>query len=1177
MFTEKAQALIDLAKDSAFAHLKKELDLEALLTAVGAHVEAGVRLAACLTNGDTAAVRAGCPDFGPPARCPDKMDLADDFADIVTTAAVFASADGVPDSTHPGLIDLRHLICALAVSPKACTALDIPTPMTRKEALRTLSNWYAGDDHTGSLSALIDRLRGLRTELMGRIFGQDHAIHTFVEGLYNAEVTAAAETERQRPSAVFVFAGPPGVGKTFLSELAAGHLQRPFKRFDMTGYTDHHAMNTLVGFAPSYKGSQPGMLTAFVDQNPDAILLFDEIEKAHLTTIQLFYQILDAGRLEDKHTEKEVSFRDTLIIFTTNAGRSLYDHPNKAGIHSAKTRYHKRTILGALESEKNPANGQPAFPAPICSRLAQGYPVMFNHLGINELMRVCRAALDHSGMLLERQYFKQITYDELLPICLVFREGGSVDARQLKAEAEKFFKSELFNYCSLHKADNLHEVFEQIERIHFTVEGGRQGLMQEVLELLTTDERPRILLVANDHFIDQCENLIPEIDWLAAGSLSEVMDILAGREVDMVLLDIWIQRGMENPTGDETLPPLDYPPKTGSDTILDVDFVPLTAKALDEGRRILNGLHRRFPHIPAFLLSFSYGGEMQGRESFHGIRFMKEDGRRTVDDELFLACVRAGGARGVVTTAFLGQGTPDWEMQRGQFVNQLLKIHRRLYRENKALSLARQRKVLSFETAAVMDKQARSLSVRLRNFSLLQSLDAQDVGEMVDTVERPNTGFDDVLGAAGAKQSLKFIVDWIRKPRHYQALGIRSPKGVLLAGPPGTGKTMLARAVAGESDCAFIEASASSFITIWQGSGPQNVRNLFDRARRYAPAVIFMDEIDAIGIKRSGGAGGGARAQEETLNAVLTEMDGFHAQSQAPVIVLAATNLPDRLDDALKRRFDRTIEVEKPDKAARQQYLEKALVQRKNSLVSAKAVERLAAQTALLTIADLERIVHQAAVVAAQKATPLDDDILAEAFDQFRMGDTRHNVDREALLRTARHEAGHALIAMQGGRIPLQLTIVGRGQAGGFMEPDRDENKGNYTKADLEHLIRQSMAGRAAEILYYGTEDGMDTGVESDLQRASQLATSMVVKWGMTECFGQLAVPSSALQQGPLADKAAQAAQAIVKAQMDEALILLERHRPALDNLVNALMEKNTLYQEDIMQLLPEAFDESTE
>jgi ATP-dependent metalloprotease FtsH len=476
-----------------------------------------------------------------------------------------------------------------------------------------------------------------------------------------------------------------------------------------------------------------------------------------------------------------------------------------------------------------------------------------------------------------------------------------------------------------------------------------------------------------------------------------------------------------------------------------------------------------------------------------------------------------------------------------------------------------------------MDKQARSLSVRLRNFSLLQSLDAQDVGEMVDTVERPNTGFDDVLGAAGAKQSLKFIVDWIRKPRHYQALGIRSPKGVLLAGPPGTGKTMLARAVAGESDCAFIEASASSFITIWQGSGPQNVRNLFDRARRYAPAVIFMDEIDAIGIKRSGGAGGGARAQEETLNAVLTEMDGFHAQSQAPVIVLAATNLPDRLDDALKRRFDRTIEVEKPDKAARQQYLEKALVQRKNSLVSAKAVERLAAQTALLTIADLERIVHQAAVVAAQKATPLDDDILAEAFDQFRMGDTRHNVDREALLRTARHEAGHALIAMQGGRIPLQLTIVGRGQAGGFMEPDRDENKGNYTKADLEHLIRQSMAGRAAEILYYGTEDGMDTGVESDLQRASQLATSMVVKWGMTECFGQLAVPSSALQQGPLADKAAQAAQAIVKAQMDEALILLERHRPALDNLVNALMEKNTLYQEDIMQLLPEAFDESTE
>jgi len=207
------------------------------------------------------------------------------------------------------------------------------TPLSREDAIRILTAWYEEEGSSVSIADLVSKLRGLRSELLTRVFGQDHAVHAFIEGFYNAEVTAAADRERKRPSAVFVFAGPPCVGKTYMSELCASFLGRPFKRFDMTGYTDHQAHNQLVGFAESYRGAHAGLLTGFVEKNPNAFLLFDEIEKAHLNTIQFFYQILDAGRLEDKFTEHDVSFRDTVIIFTTNAGQSLYDNPNKIELY----------------------------------------------------------------------------------------------------------------------------------------------------------------------------------------------------------------------------------------------------------------------------------------------------------------------------------------------------------------------------------------------------------------------------------------------------------------------------------------------------------------------------------------------------------------------------------------------------------------------------------------------------------------------------------------------------------------------------------------------------------------------------------------------------------------------------------------------------------------------------
>jgi len=1190
MFTDRTQQLIDIAKDYAFTQKKRTLDIESLLAAINSNTEATIRLAECLTSGDVAALRAKCPELGQLYPCHEKLRLAEPFHDIITLATELASGDGVPDRNHPGLIDIGHLVCALASSLDACHLLEGTKPISRENAIRILSTWYSDAGTSVSIVDLVGNLREIRAELLSKVFGQDHAIHAFIEGLYNAEVTAAADLERKRPSAVFVFAGPPGVGKTFLAELTSALLKRPFKCFDMTGYTDHQQHNQLVGFAPSYQGAQPGLLTGFVESNPNAYLLFDEIEKAHPNTIQLFYQILDSGRLEDKYHGRDVSFRDTIIIFTTNAGRSLYDNPNKVGISAANSSYHKRTILSALESEKNPNTGQPAFPQAICSRIAQGYPLMFNHLGINELERVSAAELARTEMLLGKRYFKDFSHDTNLPISLVLREGGNVDARQLRAEVERFIKAELFNYCSLYDQPSLEKAFEDIDKIHFELEGGAENMEPDVRALFQCPDKPKVLLLANTRFTELCRRYVTQTEWFTASSAEEAISILSAEDIDTVLLDIWLRRDMDELVGIETDDNERPVAHSANDMMKTVnqgwDFIPLSAHALDEGRNVLEKIHERLPETPIYLLSFNKPDrEHKGAEgekdydiaatiSFDATQVLSnevaigEPTRRAIDDELFLACVRAGGARGLIATDFVGEVEEGWEVSCEQFAQTLIGINHRLYREKTARSLAKERKLVSVNTVAHVDKESRQLTICLRNFRIARAVEASDAGEMVDEVRRPSTRFEDVIGAKAAKEALQFVIDWLSNPKRYASLGIRPPKGILLGGPPGTGKTMLARAVAGESNCAFVQTSATNFVTIWQGSGPQNIRNLFDRGRRYAPSIVFIDEIDAIGKKRSD-SGGAGRAEEETLNALLTEMDGFGAPTLQPVIVLAATNLVEHLDDALKRRFDRLIEVDRPDREARLKYLEKVVLGRKTSKVTQPVLERLAGQSAGLTLADLERIIHEASVMAAQQASEITDEILEEAFEKIRMGEATATPDVETLRRIARHESGHALIEWLAGNAPVQVTIVGRGHAGGYMEKESEEERMIYTKKEIEQDICTSMGGRAAEIVYYGVEDGLSTGVSSDLQNATRLAQRMVRVFGMAEDFGQISLDGQQLHDGPLAIKVNEAAERIVTKQLEIAIELLEKNREYLDLFSTKLLEKNRLTREDIEEILP--------
>ena len=729
MFTDKAQAVIDLAKDYAFSSGSTELTLSALLTAIGSQAEAGVLLAECLGL-TPEKLRAACPELPEPAACPGKLPLAEGLRTMLALAKELA--EEVPDRFHPGLVDLRHLVCAVATSREACAILDV-TPMRHEDAATLLASWYEKEVQTPRLEELTERLRGMRAELLTKVFGQDHAVHAFVEGLFNAEVVAAADTKRRSPRALFVFAGPPGVGKTFLAELGASHLDRPFKRFDMTAYSGHQQNEALVGMGKSYRGAHPGTLTEFVEKNPNAVLLFDEIEKAHLNTIHFFLQILDAGTLEDKFHERNVSFRDTTIIFTTNAGRKLYDRPNESGVHTANAAFHRKTILDALENEKDPQTGQPFFPAAICSRMATGYPVLFNYLRINELERVVQAEFSRVAGLLERQYYKKVTYHELLPICSVLREGARADARTLRSQAETFVKTEIFKFCQLFKTDRLEEVFGQADHVRFTLDEEPSDMDPEVRTLFEAQEHPRILLVADTDLADLYREYIPHVEWRTASTAEDALQILADEEVDMVLLDLWLGRAID----------------TTSMTIQHFDHVPAAAKGLNKGQELLRSIRDRLPNIPVHLLSLAESdgeGEAQG----------------SIDEELFMACVRGGGARGLIVSRFIDGMVSGWEEHRDRFAESLVGTCQRLHREKAAARMGQERKVLTFDTVPHVNREKREITIRLRNLRLGRAIAAADAGEVLDDVERPGTKFDDVIGADAAKDELNFFIDYLR-------------------------------------------------------------------------------------------------------------------------------------------------------------------------------------------------------------------------------------------------------------------------------------------------------------------------------------------------------------------------------------------------------------------------------
>ena len=433
----------------------------------------------------------------------------------------------------------------------------------------------------------------------------------------------------------------------------------------------------------------------------------------------------------------------------------------------------------------------------------------------------------------------------------------------------------------------------------------------------------------------------------------------------------------------------------------------------------------------------------------------------------------------------------------------------------------------------------------------------------------PRSTFADVAGIDEAEDELTEIVDFLKRPEKYRQLGATIPKGVLLSGQPGTGKTLLARAVAGEANVPFFSMSASEFVEMIVGVGASRVRDLFAQAKAVAPAIIFIDEIDAIGRSRSSNAGFGANSeQEQTLNQILTEMDGFTGSEG--VIVLASTNRPEILDHALLRpgRFDRRVVVNPPDQLGRQKILE--VHTRSVPLADDVDLSALASTTPGMVGADLRNLVNEAALLAAKRShAKVANNDFTDAMEKIVLGTERKiMLSYEDRARTAYHESGHALLGMlQPGADPVRkISIVPRGGALGvtFQSPDADRY--SYDAVYLRGRIVGALGGRAAEEVVYGE---VTTGAANDLEVVTRLARQMVGRWGMSDAIGPLSVLPDPLdpagmmgESGPsptMRDLLDRETRRIVEECYERAVALLRENRPKLDALGNALLAHETL------------------
>lgn len=926
-----------------------------------------------------------------------------------------------------------------------------------------------------TLSQRAEKIKKLKAGLLEKINGQRHAVDEVVQSIFECEMFSSHDEKRKGPLATFLFTGPSGVGKTFLAEQCENLLNRKLQVLDMSEYSDYFAGNKFNG-----DQGNPAIVTEFARKYPNGILLFDEIEKAHMNTIHLFLQILDNGSMMDYKVGREVSFKKNIIIMTTNAGRQLYEDSTVCDLSSTP----RSVILDALRTDTRPGTDIPYFPECITTRMANGHVILFNHLEPYALLEIVEKEVKHQISLFEKSSGITVDYDpKLLSAIILYHGGGVSDARTLRGLTKNILVREL------------QEIVLQL----YNNRAGKADSVNKISICVDTDGNEEI----SNLFVNHSTMYVSVFTGADGSSFNcdsnTVFDVTDDGDA--------FKRKIRGAADYILLDPLCGASK-GERIPNDVEDI------TSEGMRMFDYVREFSPEIPVYILDT----EPEENRSFETLL--------------------ARGAKGVI------KFTPN---DTDAFEKQLDELSFSALINNAVFSLGRSGKFLSFNCAQYIDDTDCAI-ISFEKFQIKNAHLAKDSSMIARKGENNNLKFSGIAGCKAAKKTLMEYCEALDNPRKMLISGKRMPKGVLLYGPPGTGKTMLAKAMANECNATFFPISATTFFNKYVGETERNIREMFRKARKYAPAVIFIDEVDAIGRLRTGGSS--SVHSENALNAFLAEMDGFVTDEKRPVFILAATNYDIEgdsgriLDPAFVRRFDSKIHIPLPDTDDRYELIVACL--KKHGIHFGKdhdkIVRNMAERTGGMNNADLE-MMHAQYVRILGDDEP-DSDKYMDTLDAFRFGEV-NKMDPEHLRQTAYHEAGHALVCKLCGTTPSFLTVVSRGNFGGFMESASERDHGSYTFDELMNRVCRSLAGRVAEIEVYGEALGTNTGASSDIKNARNLIRACLEDFAMGE---RLFVHWTAKE-----------AEELIRKQYERTVQMIREHRGTLDRLTDLLAEKKSL------------------
>ena len=976
---------------------------------------------------------------------------------------------------------------------------------------RVLLQWWEKNLETDDYGVHLERSRQLKVALGEVVKGQNRALEAICDGYAQSLLRAGPG-----PRGIFTLMGESGTGKTLLAETFAQEISDVegqafrFLRFNMQQFTDEKASAALFGSSHFYSDATLGELTDQVRNYPKSVILFDEIEKARPEVVQSLLGVLDRGYSQDNASLKWVDFSQAFILFTTNLGsQRLADR--RSASQSLGTL--DNATLGSLlqrEPGESASNGlSPEF----INRLTKGRFLVFESLKPEKLLGIYTSVWNARREELSANSIQLPECTTALAALQLMKRLPDLSARTAASATEMDMVECMRSLIEGSTPEAQRESFEEPRQTRFQ---GIEALFDSMLVERNLKMPARLLLIDDDNQTFQClsneVNAQIEIDSLEPES--QLIDRLRKPKgsFDLVLIDLFI----DNDSSQQR-----------------------TTQAL---HRILK-LRESLPETP--IIGFC--------------RNPKSD----ISTQNAIQAARA--IEGVTEVVHFSTDAPSSLVQS-------VKTHLEQQQTGKLIrALLRERKRLLFNWRINETDKLVTASPSMVRLEPLLSPGAE--GQMFGLGEIPDLTLDAVVGNERGVRQISRALGWLKHPGRVRRFGFRPPAGYLLAGPPGTGKTFLARAAAGECGLPFFSINGAELLNPRIGVAEVQLRQLFANARKLAPAIIFFDEIDAIAAAR-----GSSASHQGLINTLLSEMDGFGGHER-PVMVLAATNFPEMLDPALKRpgRLDEEIICDLPNAPAREHLLIKAAERLKIDLTGS-VLEQLVLRTQGESAAAIEAATRQAVYLAdSDNRDPTVADLEAAIY-QMVYGTVREDLSlaREEKWAVACHEAGHALAIhyqFPGRRIDY-ITIQPRTGSLGFVAHREDSINAagglSMTRSEIEADVTVALAGREAERLLLG-EKGMSAGAGHDLRRANALVRKAVMAWGLDEELGPMALDTEYLRADPaLAALCTSRCRAWLAECEQRARGLLEAHKLELQSLADNLYQKESLDQAEIKKLLPD-------